>query len=291
VPFRLDDLDELPALLSELVELPLGARLQADAEDVVLEPAGRALVAPAPLLLEARACGAVVVGLQQGHAGSVARNTARVDEIGLFPLPLVLLPGERVPLHVFEERYKELIGLCLEEEREFGLLLSDDDGQREIGTRAAVVAVLDRFDDGRMNVVVEGRERFRLVEQTSGRAYATGRVAPVDDDPAAPPDDLAAAQEALARVALLAGREQPEELAGSTAFELAARVELEPRLKQELLELPSERGRLALLTRLLGTAADRLAAARDRAEAGARNGRPATGPWTPGKQSDEPPHG
>jgi len=92
-----------------------------------------------------------------------------VDEIGLFPLELVLLPTERVPLHIFEPRYKELIGECLRSGDEFGLVLQDDQGRREIGTRAAVVEVLQVFDDGRMNVIVEGHERFRLRELTSGR--------------------------------------------------------------------------------------------------------------------------
>ena len=66
-------------------------------------------------------------------------------EIGLFPLRMVLLPAERVPLHIFEPRYKELIGECLAEGREFGLVLTDDDGLREVGTRADVVEVLERF--------------------------------------------------------------------------------------------------------------------------------------------------
>ena len=79
-----------------------------------------------------------------------------MPEIGLFPLELVLLPTERVPLHIFEPRYKELIGECLTEGREFGLVLEDAEGRREIGTRARVIEVLQVFDDGRMNVVVEG---------------------------------------------------------------------------------------------------------------------------------------
>src|SRR5205814_4924721 len=105
-----------------------------------------------------------------------------MTEIGLFPLALVLLPTERVPLHIFEPRYKELIGECLTEGREFGLVLEDDQGRREIGTRAGVIEVLQVFDDGRMNVVVEGRERFRLLELTGGRAFLTGDVEPLDDD-------------------------------------------------------------------------------------------------------------
>src|SRR5712691_13312006 len=104
-----------------------------------------------------------------------------MEELGLFPLGVVLVPTERVPLHIFEPRYRELIGECIEDEREFGLVFGDSEGLRDVGTRAAVVEVVDRFPDGRLNIVVEGRERFRLVELTEGRSFATGEVRPVAD--------------------------------------------------------------------------------------------------------------
>src|SRR5207237_8888386 len=103
-------------------------------------------------------------------------------ELGLFPLGIVLLPTERVPLHIFEQRYKELIGGCLEDGHEFGLVYADESGLRHFGTRARVTDVLEEFDDGRMNVIVEGGERFRLLELTSGRSFHTGRVEGVDDE-------------------------------------------------------------------------------------------------------------
>src|ERR671935_1887103 len=109
-----------------------------------------------------------------------------MSELGLFPLALVLLPTERVPLHIFEPRYKELIGECLADGTEFGLVLEDENGRRDIGTRAAVIEVLQVFDDGRMNVIVEGRERFRLLELTDGREFLTGEVEPVEDEPDPP---------------------------------------------------------------------------------------------------------
>ena len=134
-----------------------------------------------------------------------------MDEIGLFPLGMVLLPSERVPLHVFEPRYRELIGECLDDDEEFGLVLADEDGLREVGTRAAVTQVLDRFDDGRLNVLVEGRERFRLVSLTSGRSYQTGEVEPVADEPGEPPaEEVQRAVEQLRRVAELAGADVGE---------------------------------------------------------------------------------
>src|SRR5262249_55816359 len=121
-----------------------------------------------------------------GPCGRTARAAARVGplmtELGLFPLGTVLLPTERIPLHIFELRYQELIGECLDRDTEFGLVFEDDDGMRDIGTRATVVDVLDRFDDGRLNIAIEGRERFRILAPTSGRAFLTAEVEPLGDE-------------------------------------------------------------------------------------------------------------
>src|SRR4030088_790867 len=80
-------------------------------------------------------------------------------EIGLFPRGIVLLPTERVPLHIFEPRYRELIGECLEDDGEFGLIYADEEGVREIGTLARVAEVLERFAHGRINNCVGGGGR------------------------------------------------------------------------------------------------------------------------------------
>ena len=184
-----------------------------------------------------------------------------MEEIGLFPLGIVLLPTERVPLHIFEPRYRELIGECLDGDREFGLLLADEDGLRAVGTRAAVVEVLERFDDGRLNIVVEGRERFRVRELTGGRSFQTAEIEPLADGGDVPEEvDVERALTQLRRVAELAGADADElEPTGETpSFELAAKVELAPGLKQELLELTSEPDRLRTLARLLEGAAKAL---------------------------------
>src|SRR4029453_12731577 len=119
-----------------------------------------------------------------------------MEEIGLLPLGVVLLPGERLPLHIFEERYKELIGECLETNREFGLVFADEEGRRSIGTTAAVLEVLERFPDGRMNILVEGRRRFTIGEPTEGRSFDTALVEELPDEPDSPeshPDEAAVA--------------------------------------------------------------------------------------------------
>ncbi len=129
-----------------------------------------------------RACESAGMSLAESGHGAlwafVATTTIGMTELGLFPLPLVLLPSEHVPLHIFEERYKDLIGECLEDDSEFGLVFADEVGIREIGTRAAVLEVLTRFEDGRMNIVIEGRDRFRLHDLTDGEKLPDRRRHP-----------------------------------------------------------------------------------------------------------------
>src|SRR5438105_2093009 len=177
-----------------------------------------------------------------------------MPELGLFPLGIVLLPAERVPLHVFEERYKELIGECIALEDEFGLLYADESGLREVGCRAVVAEVIERFDDGRMNVLVEGRERFRILRHTGGRSFSTAEVEPFDDeDPRTAPESAARALNAFKHLVELVEVEVelPDPLAPQLSFELAGRVELEPEAKQELLESRTEVQRLERVAELL----------------------------------------
>ena len=200
-----------------------------------------------------------------------------MSEIGLFPLELVLLPNERVPLHIFEDRYKDLIGECLADTTDFGLILEDDDGLREIGTRTSVIELIDTFDDGRMNVLVEGRSRFRVVELTEGRPFRTAEVEAVEDDGELPLDADVEQTIAVFRrlVAVAEADEIDEPSVGSPvlSFELAARVDFGPELKQELLELRSEGRRLRRLAELLDQAAQALTREREVRQRAAGNGK------------------
>jgi Lon protease-like protein len=198
------------------------------------------------------------------------------EELGLFPLGTVLLPTERIPLHIFEHRYQELIGECLDLETQFGLVFADDGGMRTIGTRASVVDVLDRFDDGRLNIAIEGHERFRIVAETSGRSFLTAEVEPVGDEEV--DSERAVRERALERFRKL-GRvvetdvDEPDPDSGVLSFELAARVDFGPERKQELLELRSEPERLRIVSDLLERATEAITLERALAEAAAQNGR------------------
>lgn len=195
-------------------------------------------------------------------------------ELGLFPLGIVLLPTEQVPLHIFEPRYRELIGECIEQDVEFGLLYADEEGIRETGTRAAVTAVLERFDDGRLNVLVVGGERFTVDRMTQGRSFMTAEIADVDDD-AGDVDDATRANAvgAFRALAALADVEvELDEYSPELSFQLAAQVELVPDEKQFLLESRSEQERLERVAELLDNARRTLIATRDLNEKAKRNG-------------------
>ena len=199
-----------------------------------------------------------------------------MDEIGLFPLGIVLLPTEQLPLHIFEERYKELVDECLEQDGEFGLVYADDDGLRDLGTRARVVEVLTRFEDGRLNILVEGGDRFRLVELTDGRSFSTGLVTPIEDvDDSA---EAAAVDEALRLFGLLrevteSEVDAPERELSQLSFALAGKVELPADDKLGLLAETSERLRMELVQELLANAVLTAQRVRRAAERASTNGK------------------
>ena len=197
------------------------------------------------------------------------------DELGLFPLSLVVLPGERVPLHIFEPRYRELVGEAMELEEPFGILLEDEQGLRTVGTRVQVTEVVERFEDGRFVVIVEGLERFELVNETEGRAFRTGEVGPVEDGDDTAPD--ASRAEAISlfeelRDAVEAEVDTPDRDEPELAWALAARVEVDLPTKQLLLESRSERERLELMISHLRSASAQLELLREQSALVKRNG-------------------
>jgi Lon protease-like protein len=202
---------------------------------------------------------------------------ASIERFPLFPLGLVLLPGEALPLHIFEERYKLMIGECLDAEREFGILWMSDDGLRETGCAARVTRLLERMEDGRMNILVQGTRPFRLERRIEELPYPAGDVELLDEDEEQEPG-AEAADEARTRYADLVehvteSRPSEGELGALDAYGMAATLDFALDAKQDLLELRSERMRLERLAELFESTLERLELAERTAERARTNGK------------------
>jgi Lon protease-like protein len=191
----------------------------------------------------------------------------------LFPLGMVAVPHEIVPLHIFEERFKAMIADCLEDGREFGIVWAADDGLKVNGCAMEVTEVLERHEDGRIDILTRGTRPFRVVSRQDDHPYPAGRIAFLADR-----DEevqQSAADEARAAYADLVERatdERPtsEKLERMSAYAMAATVEFGLEAKQGLLDLRSESARLKLVTRLFRAAVKRLDFV-ERAQARARS--------------------
>ncbi len=181
-----------------------------------------------------------------------------LTNLGLFPLGIVLLPGERVPLHIFEPRYRALVADCTLEERPFVLSLGTPNGVAKIGCTARPLTLLRRFDDGRMNLVVEGDRPVAILEQTTGALYVTARVQElVDDDEPADQELAESVRERFRRLSetVAGAAQEPGERDGvPLSYAVAGAIELEAVPKQQLLESRSETARLTAVVSLLDRA-------------------------------------
>ncbi len=206
-------------------------------------------------------------------------TSAERTSLALFPLNLVLLPGEVIPLHIFEERYKRLV-----EERldggEFGIVLATDDGLREHGCTARVAKLVEQLDDGRMNILVEGGRRFHLLEvrepDDPSAEYLQGMVEFYDDtESEAPAEERAGVLEAYGAILEAMDVEASTEPAGEgpLSFRIAAAVDFGASLKQQLLELRSEARRLQMLQTVMRVLLPRLELRKTRKEAIRGNGK------------------
>ncbi|MEA2149671.1 MAG: hypothetical protein QOD69_1501 [Solirubrobacteraceae bacterium] len=196
-----------------------------------------------------------------------------VRDFPLFPLPLVAIPHELVPLHVFEARYKTMFDELLENGSEFGIVWAVEGELRQVGCACEVAEVLERSDDGRLNVLTRGTRPFRIVERRPDRPYPAATVEFLEDKTeAADADAAAAARSAYAELVVQATDDEPDpdELAAKSAYAMAATVDFGLDAKQGLLDLRSENARMRLVTRLFRAAVKRLEFV-ERAQARARS--------------------
>jgi Lon protease-like protein len=192
----------------------------------------------------------------------------------MFPLGMVALPTESVPLHIFEDRYRKMIQECLDSEREFGIVWLSEEELKPVGCACEIDRVLDRSEDGRMNIVVRGTRPFRLVERQDDLPYPAAVVEFLADEQDEEPDAHATHETRTLYADLVEQATDKtldaQELAVLDSYTMAATVEFGTDVKQELLELRSENARLRLLTLLFRAAIKRLELV-ERAQARARS--------------------
>jgi Lon protease-like protein len=202
----------------------------------------------------------------------------------LFPLQVVLLPGSQLPLHIFEDRYKEMIGEVLRDKLEFGVILASEKGIVDTGCTATIDRVLREYPDGRLDIMTRGRRRFEVLLLNDERPFLRGSVEFFDDDPAEP-----AEPELLKSV--IAGFNELQSLSSSNPLD--AEGARDPRLsfrvaqdvpdlgfRQSLLAMRSEAERMRRIAEFLPSYLQRHRQAQHTKDVAGRNGH--------GRKSSEP---
>lgn len=169
----------------------------------------------------------------------------------LFPLDVVLFPGMALPLHIFEPRYQELIGECLEHDAPFGVVRAVEDGLAQIGCSAQVVTVVKKYNDGRMDILTRGLQRFEIVELNQDRSFLQADVTFLTDGPDAGSDEKKKAFDLHHTLLLMAASgetiptlDPPGEF---LSFYLISQLPVDLDFKQTILAMPTESKRLATL--------------------------------------------
>jgi Lon protease-like protein len=176
--------------------------------------------------------------------------------IPLFPLDVVLFPGTPLSLHIFEPRYKEMIGECLAQHQPFGVVRAVEQGLAEVGCTAEIMTVVKEYSDGRLDLVTQGRQRFELVRVNQDRSFLQAEIFLIADEPDAPSqEETSRAIQLHAELLAIAGATPDLSAADPSAlsFYLAGSLPLDLDFKQKLLALRSEPGRLSLLITYLET--------------------------------------
>jgi Lon protease-like protein len=186
-----------------------------------------------------------------------------MQRIPLFPLEVVLFPGAPLPLHIFEPRYKLMIGRCIERKEEFGMVLARDNGVVAVGCTAEILKVAKRYDDGRMDIATVGRRPFRIEALDESEEYLQGDVEFLRDDftrvVAGVRTELV---EIYERCYLAVHGQTPptpeQDAESSLAFQIGGLLPLDLGSKQSLLEMRGEAERQEHLLGLLKESLPRL---------------------------------
>jgi Lon protease-like protein len=172
-----------------------------------------------------------------------------VSLLALFPLDLVLFPGAPLPLHIFEPRYRELVADCLLNKAPFGMVRSRENALAEIGCSAAIVSVAKKYEDGRLDIVTEGKQRFEIEQLNQERSFLRGEVTFFEDEPSqvSQSDASTVIQLHQQLFEVLGQHVEVEHRYPSLSFQLAHELPVDLDFKQTILEMKSEAERIDTL--------------------------------------------
>lgn len=179
----------------------------------------------------------------------IAIELSAVSLLSLFPLDVVLFPGAPLPLHIFEPRYKEMINECLEQKKPFGMVRAIKDALAEVGCTANIIKVTRKYDDGRLDIDAEGKQRFEIIQLNQERSFLRGEVVFFDDNPGnvAEADANSALELHTKLFDILGQRTEVKSARSSISFQLAHELPVDLDFKQTLLEMKSEPERVETL--------------------------------------------
>jgi Lon protease-like protein len=173
-----------------------------------------------------------------------------VPLLPLFPLEIVVFPGAPLPLHIFEPRYKEMIGECLSQERPFGMVRTKESALSAIGCSARILTVLKKYEDGRLDIAAEGAQRFEIIQVNQERSFLQAEVAFFEDEPSivskSAADTVVQLHEQL--FAIMGQTVEVDPDAAYLSYRLAQELPVDLDFKQTLLEMKSEAERVEILT-------------------------------------------
>ncbi len=175
------------------------------------------------------------------------------NKIPLFPLGVVLLPEVLLPLHIFEERYKTMIGECLDQDEEFGVIYYNGTEMESKGCTARVIRVIKQYPDGRMDILTKGERRFMIEHLHKDEPYLEASVGFFDDEEEVPTKEMEALAaegfDLMMQVEGIDGKQFAIEHGGPTglkeaSYQIASSEGFTPEEKQEFLEMTSTQDRL-----------------------------------------------
>jgi Lon protease-like protein len=173
-----------------------------------------------------------------------------VPLLPLFPLEIVVFPGAPLPLHIFEPRYKEMIGECLSQERPFGMVRAKENALSAVGCSARILTIIKKYEDGRMDIAAEGAQRFEIIQVNQERSFLQAEVTFFDDEPSivskSAADTVVQLHEQL--FAVMGQTVEVNRDATYLSYRLAQDLPVDLDFKQTLLEMKSEAERVEILT-------------------------------------------